>query len=141
MAGSRRMASIERLLQRHEALVEEIAMGRGVLFAGAGLSMGAGLPGWQGLLDALRAALDLPPPPRRTTLLDEASWLQRAAGGRAALAEPLRAILGGSVVPTPVQRALVRLPLRAIFTTNFDHLIEAALDAERIRYEVVRFDE
>ena len=60
-------------------LVEAIAKGDAVLFIGAGLSAGAGLPGWSALLTPLADEIDLPPV-KRGDLLMVAHYCQNNLG-------------------------------------------------------------
>ncbi len=126
---------------RYRALVEELALGSCVLFMGAGLSIGAGLPGWRKLLKELNHLLQAKLGPPRANLLDYAERLDMAKG-RNALGSALNALLDTPEArPTEVHRALLRLPFSAVFTTNYDHLIEKALDELGIRYDAIRYDE
>lgn len=108
-------------------LVEQFARGNGVVFVGAGLSQGAGLPGWADLVRELAAELDGCPPdadPRDIAQYYEIEY------GRRCLVERLRDRLDTlDAHPTLVHEALVRLPIPMIFTTNYDVLLEQALRA------------
>ena len=53
------MAAKSSLPEIPEGLVEELARGSVVLLVGAGLSMGAGLPGWSELVSPLADAIKL----------------------------------------------------------------------------------
>ncbi len=89
-----------------------------VLFMGAGVSVGAGLPGWGDLLAALGAQVGLKD---FSTLpfLDQAKLIARRMGGAealaAALAERLRA-----PVHSLVHALLAVLPVAECVTTNYD---------------------
>lgn len=131
---------IRTLLDEHYALVEEIALRRAVLFVGAGLSIPAGLPGWYQLMQGLRERLALDIPEPSGDLLDYAERLDRRVG-RWALGRALRDMLTTHKGPTEVQRALMGLPFDAVLTTNFDHLLEEALDGLKKRYDPIRYDE
>ena len=125
----------------YQALVEELALGNCVLFIGAGLSMGAGLPGWGLLLQYLDEALGAGLGPPRGNFLDYAEKLDMAVG-RVKLGCALNDVLNGpGVSPSPVHHGLLSLPLQAVFTTNYEYLIEHTLDALEIRYDAIRYDE
>jgi len=110
-------------------LVEQFARGNGVIFVGAGLSQGAGLPGWADLVRELAAELDGCPPD--ADYRDIAQYYD-IEYGRRRLVERLRDRLDTlDVHPTPVHKALVGLPVSAIFTTNYDDLLEQALRAAK----------
>jgi hypothetical protein len=108
----------------HE-LVEQFARGNGVIFVGAGLSQGAGLPGWADLVRELAAELhDCPP----VTDYREIAQYYENDNDRHRLVQKLRDQLDTlDVHPTPVHQALAKFPVSAIFTTNYDDLLEQAL--------------
>lgn len=103
-------------------LVDAFARGGGIVFLGAGLSMAAGYPDWNTLVQPLRAALpDCPP---NASYPEVAQWYELGTS-RARLMQLLkRALDRPDAKPTDVHRALVRLPLKRIYTSNFDNLIE-----------------
>src|SRR5436305_340324 len=95
---------------------------RAVLWVGAGLSIPAGYPSWQGLAELLRARSVVPLPQSGGTHLVDAFV---SANGRGALAD----VLGDIFIHKrhlKLHEDLVRLPWRAIVTTNYDELLEDA---------------
>ncbi|MBC7778805.1 MAG: SIR2 family protein [Proteobacteria bacterium] len=105
-------------------LVERFATGNGSLFVDAGLSVGAGLPSWTELLAPLEKELDAVLGPVGYTGI---APYYEVAFSRRALIDKLRSQLRRQKLePTDVHRALLALPPRRIFTTNFDNLIESA---------------
>lgn len=127
--------------ERYQALVEELALRSCVLFVGAGLSIGAGLPGWAELLEKLDQRLHTRLGPVRGDFLDYAEKIDLNVG-RVRKVEALREILRApGIEPSPVHRALLSLPFRAIFTTNYDDLIERTLEQAGRRYDSIRYDE
>src|SRR5262249_19023240 len=138
-------------LQSRE-LVDSIRARRCVLFVGAGLSKGAGLPDWSELLCDLAADLDLDMAslPRDTSgqptldlCLDLAQWhVDRF--GRDKLEHYIRELFGAAgtfadsrVRPTLAHYLLSSMPFRLFLTTNYDSLLERALTALRRDPEVV----
>lgn len=109
------------------ALEQSFREGTCVLFAGAGLSSGAGLPSWAELIGQLGRELGIDNP-HQFDALDVAQWY-RAQFGSERLAEKMRATFAGSGLPTLAHYLLLALPLRHVVTTNYDGLIERALDA------------
>jgi hypothetical protein len=106
---------------------------RCVLFVGAGVSAGAGLPGWDTLVARLAAELGLSPgrPGDLDFYLDLAQWYveQRGSG---ALADLLAGLFAGSQArPTLAHYLLMSLPVRLAVTTNYDDLLERTLTALR----------
>jgi O-acetyl-ADP-ribose deacetylase (regulator of RNase III) len=131
-------------------LLRSIRERRCVLFVGAGLSRGAGLADWTGLLHGLaqRLELDVDKLPRdshgRLSLdlcLDLAQWFEDKFG-REALDECVYGMYGApddhSVRPTLAHYFLLSLPFRLCLTTNYDDLLERTLTALRRDPEVVR---
>ncbi|MGZ3456049.1 MAG: SIR2 family protein [Polyangiales bacterium] len=119
-----------------EDLVESLRRGEGVIFAGSGVSLGSGLPSWPALVHELADQLGLPPANRRTDLeyfLDLAQWYRDEARD-----PPLEAMIqkrfsskGSGAKPTLSHYLLASLPARWFVTTNYDDLIESALESLR----------
>jgi hypothetical protein len=113
-------------------LLEQIARGDGALFAGAGLSIGARLPGWADLIRPLARDVGARWPADEADLttahlLSAAQHFENQRG-RNALVRHLRDTLDAvGVQSTPVHRLVASLPVRVIFTTNYDDLVERAL--------------
>ncbi len=127
--------------ERYQALVEELSLRSCVLFVGAGLSIGAGLPGWAELLEELDRRMETRLGPVRGDFLDYAEKIDLNKG-RIRMVETLREILAGpGIQPSSVHRRLLSLPFRAIFTTNYDDLIERTLADAGRRYDSIRYDE
>jgi hypothetical protein len=101
-----------------------------VLFLGAGVSAGAGLPAWQGLLDgiALDVGVDETDLSRlhRLDLRDQAAVLQRRLGPDRALQKIVTPHLEHTSYAL-THGLLASLPTREAVTTNYDQLFEAAV--------------
>lgn len=122
-------------------LVERIADGKAALFVGAGLSQGAGLPGWPQLLGEMLSHLekrggiqpdrpDLLTAIRQGDLLDIAETLRerlRDDEFRRFLRERIQ---GTQPKPTQTHRLLHRIPFGVQVTTNYDALLEGAYALE-----------
>jgi hypothetical protein len=121
---------------RHPALVDSLLAGECVLFVGAGLSRGAGLPDWNQLIDRLIADLKIAPGGRHDHL-DLAQWY-REHFGAASLANVISRTFSDATcrpLPTLAHYLLMSLPARHVITTNYDDLLERALAAVK-RYPV-----
>ncbi|WP_426571330.1 SIR2 family protein [Aquihabitans sp. McL0605] len=103
--------------------------GRLVLFLGAGVSAGAGLPTWQHLIDELARAADLDEDSieslHRFDLRDQATIvMQDSDDGRDQIVQAL------DTAHYPLTGALLAsLPTTEAITTNYDGLFEAAVEA------------
>jgi hypothetical protein len=140
-------------------LAGRIARGQLVILVGAGASRWAGLPTWKeavcslanGLAPALRAAVphaDLrftPPSPGDEVSVETFMKIAEAfrwVCGTDRLEQRLRALFDASSVDAsalPLHRLLVRLSdhVPAVYTTNFDDLLERAFAAAGKPYQVV----
>jgi hypothetical protein len=98
-----------------------------VLFVGAGMSAGAGLPDWNGLMRRLSDDLKLDWHPGLNPL-DLAQWY-RERFGRKQLGDVIRQTYTTTAHPTLAHYLLMSLPLRHVITTNYDDLLERALAA------------
>lgn len=129
-----------------ERLVPALREQRGVLFAGAGLSRGAGLDGWHGLINRLAAALKYKVPEAfdLDLSLQLAQWYAEEQG-RDRLTAILQELYGGldsattrpAIRPTLAHYLLLALPLRLVVTTNYDCLLERALRGLRRDPQVI----
>jgi hypothetical protein len=126
------------------ALIKEIQDGRCVLFAGAGASMDAKLPGWSELLRSMiervadSGTLSDLEQVELEALLKAGEHLVVAAFCRDKLgsydfADHLRSQLSDSNRASRTHRLLAEIPFRAAITTNFDSFLEHS----RARAEVV----
>jgi hypothetical protein len=127
-------------------LINQIKAGNCVLFVGAGVSIGAGLPAWEVLLDqmldwCMRRPVDLRTRPEdirdrihQRRLLEVAQTLRERMGNQCFL-EFLRDALSAPHLrrPSPVHLLLSEIPFSAIITTNYDKLIENAFASHQGR--------
>lgn len=118
-------------------LVDELKKGNGVLFIGAGLSIGAELPSWKQLIEPLVDEIGCP----KDNLLKIPQYYVQHHGSRVPLYQYLkRKIKVPDATPTENHRLLVQLPVGVIFTTNYDELLEDTLREERIPFHHIVLD-
>jgi hypothetical protein len=110
---------------RYAELEQALLARECVFFVGAGLSSGAGLPGWKSLVRRLGDDLGLPWSERHD-YLDLAQWYRERFGADK-LAAILRELYATPAHPTLAHYLLMSLPVRHVITTNYDDLLERAL--------------
>jgi Sir2- and TIR-associating SLOG family/SIR2-like domain len=129
------VASENSQLMERERFIEiwsrSLELGSAGAFIGAGISMRAGYPSWRSLLSDIASELGLDIETEYDLAAVAQYSLNKASGKRNALS---RLIVDHfppkSDVPEPL-RVLARLPLRHIWTTNYDTLVEVAWALER----------
>jgi O-acetyl-ADP-ribose deacetylase (regulator of RNase III) len=121
-------------------LIDALRKRECVVFAGAGLSQGAGLPSWSEFIRHLAEDLGAPHAAELEYFLDVAQWYIEEKGEKR-LVEQIRRHFGpGLVRPTMPHYLLASLPVRVVVTTNYDDLLEQTLDALR-RYPMMIAEE
>jgi len=124
-----------------EELREAYGNGDLIVFAGAGISAAAGLPSWKKLVDLLLEKVKArQSDPAYTTEIQELIVERRYIDALSAAKDALGAPAFGSVVERCLDDRILKLPipdvvhaiaalepkLRAVLTTNLDHLLERA---------------
>ena len=116
--------------------VQEIDQGRAGLFIGAGLSMKAGYPSWKTLVTEMAEELGLDIEREH----DLAGLVQFSLNKAGRVRTRLTSIISENFSehrPVPeVFRTLARLPIKSVWTTNYDELIERAWAAQRLRMDI-----
>lgn len=117
---------------------DALAKGQAAVFIGSGVSREVGYPSWDELMQGFARKLGLTLR-RHDDLTAVAQHYLNEGGNRAA---ELRHAIRNAFPPTgklPVAlQVLSRLPLRSIWTTNYDRLIERAWEAEGVNLDVKR---
>ena len=107
----------------------ELREDNAAVFIGAGLSKSAGYVDWRGLLKPIAAPLGLDADVE-TDLVGLAQFhLNANSGNRHQLNQLLVEQFSDLPAPTENHQILARLPIRTYWTTNYDRLIEKALEA------------
>src|SRR6476620_5439673 len=126
-------------------LRESLGCGEVAAFVGAGLSAGAGLPGWYGLVSELAGRIHHPMPPREwitaEALIDAAQAYINQEGLHSLVMFLKRRLDTTGKAPTAAHRALTRLPISLVFTANYDNLLERAYQEAGISAQVVVRDD
>lgn len=121
--------------------VSAMRSGDAALFLGAGMSRPSGFVDWKGLLrdcaDMLQLDLD-----REHDLVAVAQYyLNHKGGERGDLNSILHNEFKGSREPTENHRVIARLPIRRVWTTNYDTLLEQAYVDARRTIDIKRRDQ
>jgi hypothetical protein len=112
-----------------ELLSKELEEGNLAIFAGAGFSRGAGFVDWKTLLKPIADDLDLDVE-KEWDLVTLAQYHTNVNHtNRAKLNQLLVTEFSANVAPTANHRILARLPIGTYWTTNYDNLIESALES------------
>ncbi|WP_248741640.1 MULTISPECIES: SIR2 family protein [unclassified Pseudomonas] len=111
-----------------DTLSREMAEGNLAIFAGAGFSQGAGFVNWKTLLKPIADELDLDID-KETDLVALAQYYANVNGAnRSKLDQMLVTEFSAKVEVTKNHKILARLPIHTYWTTNYDKLIERALE-------------
>jgi hypothetical protein len=106
---------------------QAIASGDVAIFAGAGLSRAAGYVDWKGLLREIANDLKLDID-RETDLIAVAQYHLNERRSRARIHQAIVDELSSIAEPTRGHDILARLPMPAVWTTNYDQLLERAFE-------------
>jgi hypothetical protein len=109
------------------------------VFAGAGLSIPAGLVDWRGLMRDIASDLRLDVD-KETDLVSLAQFHVNERGGRHRINEALVTEFAERGQLSQNHHLLASLPIRTYWTTNYDTLIEQALRAAQKRVDVKHSD-
>lgn len=108
--------------------VEELEQENAAIFAGAGLSVSAGLVDWRGLLRPVANELGLDIDQEHDLIALAQYHCNEHSGNRSELNRRLIHEFCRNHSITTNHQILARLPVRTFWTTNYDRLIERALE-------------
>jgi hypothetical protein len=111
-----------------ETFVKELEEDNVAIFAGAGLSVGAGYVDWKKLLQPIAQDLELDID-QEHDLISIAQYHLNEKQNRSGLNRVLIEQLSPGHAPTDNHRILARLPIKTYWTTNYDKLLEDSLKA------------
>jgi len=114
---------------------KELEEDNAALFVGAGLSVGAGFVDWKALLTPVADELGLSVE-KENDLVSLAQFHANETGSRAKLNRLLIDEFEKQAGLTENHRLIARLPFGSYWTTNYDRLIETALERENKRADV-----
>lgn len=117
------------------AYAADIADGSAAIFAGAGLSAQSGYVNWTELLRDIAAELDLDVD-RETSLVAVAQYHLNERGNRSRINQKIIDEFSRGHDVNENHRILAKLPISTYWTTNYDTLIEVALEEVGKRVDV-----
>lgn len=123
-----------------KALIHAIANDDVVLFVGAGLSIGAGLPGWDGLLQPLADEIALPDL-LCSDPLQVAQYYESERGRWELINYIVKQTDSTAIKPTENHLRLTQLGIHTWVTTNYDDLLEKTLDGAKQPYRKIVKDQ
>jgi hypothetical protein len=113
--------------------VRELHNKNAAIFGGAGLSIDSGYVDWKGLLRHLIQDLGLDADKEHDLVTLAQYHCNQAGGSKAALTQAIFDYFKPTKTPTINHRILASLPIYTYWTTNYDRLIERALeDAKKV---------
>lgn len=115
---------------------EELEADNAAIFAGAGLSRAAGFVDWKLLLTSVATALDLDIEKESNLVALAQYYCNARLGSRGRINKLLLDKFSRDAELTPNHRILARLPISTYWTTNYDKLIEKALEDAGKRADV-----
>lgn len=123
-----------------KAFVEEysrwLEQGTASVFVGAGLSRRAGYPDWRTLLKDIAAELGIELD-QEHDLAGVAQWyINKSSKQKTKIGQVIKDSFPDKDEVPPPHRILARLPLKYVWTTNYDRLIEKAWDLQRRMIDV-----
>lgn len=114
-------------------LVKELQAENLAIFAGAGLSKPAGFVDWKSLLTEVAEDLDLDIDKEESNLVALAQYHVNSKRNRTKINQLIIEEFSKNIGITENHRILSRLPIHTFWTTNYDDLIEKALeDAKKV---------
>ncbi len=113
-----------------EKYSDAIDAGNAAIFAGAGLSIGAGYVDWVNLLSEPAKEIRLDSKKEKHDLVTLAQfYINESGNNRGTLNEIINSNFGFQNEPTENHKILAKLPISTYWSTNYDCLIEKALEA------------
>ena len=113
-----------------EKYSEAIVAGNAAIFAGAGLSIGAGYVDWVNLLSEPAKEIQLDSTKEKHDLITLAQfYINESGNNRGPLNEIINSNFGLQTEPTENHKILANLPISTYWSTNYDCLMEKALEA------------
>jgi transcriptional regulator CtsR len=109
-----------------------------VVFAGAGISIDAGVPGWGTLIDEMKSEIDIPNGEQDYLRIAQMYFNERQ---QKEYIEKVRTVLKHKkIMYNEIHEAIFKLVPEHILTTNYDDLLEKVIKKESLPFSVVSKD-
>ncbi len=129
---------INKFLTDIRVLKKAIATKKLVVFAGAGISIDAGIPGWGKLIDDIKKDLDLPEYENDYLKIPQIYYNERQ---EKEYIEKIREVLKHKRVKhNEIHDAIFDLSPEHVLTTNYDDLLEQVINKKSLPFSVVKKD-
>lgn len=115
------------ILEFVETYIRAIKEDSAAIFAGAGLSVNAGYINWKELMRDIAEELGLDVD-KESDLIEIAQFYRNSKSGRGGINQRLIDEFTKDVVTSENHKLLAKLPIKTYWTTNYDNLIEKALE-------------
>lgn len=115
------------ILEFIETYIRAIKEDSAAIFAGAGLSVNAGYLNWKELMRDIAEELGLDVD-KETDLIELAQFYRNSKSGRGSINQKLIDEFTKDAVISENHKLLAKLPIKTFWTTNYDNLIEKALE-------------
>uniref|UniRef100_UPI00406CBA58 SIR2 family protein n=1 Tax=Macellibacteroides fermentans TaxID=879969 RepID=UPI00406CBA58 len=118
---------------------KQLRLGKAAVFVGAGMSAAAGFVDWKALLKDVAKELELDIS-KEDDLISLAQYYVTYKQNKKPLIEAIIENINSKKRPTVSHEILASMPLETYWTTNYDDLLEKALDKQKKRIDVKRRD-
>ncbi|MFB5269808.1 SIR2 family protein [Paenibacillus enshidis] len=122
-----------------EAILDAINKDHLVVFVGAGVSANSNLPSWSGLVKELASGLGIDREIGSDDYLKIPQYYYNQRGENEYFRK-IMDIFDAPLIPNIIHNYILKLKSRHIITTNYDNLIEQAIEKHFMFYDVVKED-
>lgn len=127
-----------RVLADIKVLKDAISNRKLVVFAGAGISVDAGVPAWGKLIDEFKKDISVPDSENDYLKVAQMYYNERQ---EKEYIDKIRNVLGANnAIFNGIHRGIFDLKPEHVITTNYDDLLEQVVSAEALPYSIVRDD-
>ncbi|WP_081910511.1 SIR2 family protein [Hymenobacter sp. APR13] len=127
-----------RVLADIKVLKDAISNRKLVVFAGAGISVDAGIPAWGKLIDEFKKDISVPDSEGDYLKVAQMYYNERQ---EKEYIDKIRSVLGvNNSVANGIHKGIFDLKPEHVITTNYDNLLEQVVSAEALPYSIIKED-